>query len=568
MTVLLIILSLSTLCVHGDPVYTFFDANLVAHTQEGPVKGYFDQPNGGSIVFRGIPYAKNPPMRFQPPEAPIDRGDTLYEAFEFQSPCTQKDFSDNGVLKGSDDCLYVNIWVPGGEENSKIFRTTKYHKKPVIIAFHDGFQGFGSGADPSIHGSTIVNEKNVIWVTVNYRLGIWGFLAHPDLSSNSNGISGMYGALDQIQAVKWVKENIGRFGGDPDHITLYGVGGGSVAVATLLTYKGLKGYIKAAIMESPYLLWQKTLQQTQNYYENITNNNMEPCEDFGSIQQCLYEASNTQLCELFYPGDLAPPNYNPGDPFAPNNFQGTIFMIPTGTLTTQSILSVLKTCPPDTDVTLLIGHSISESNWYSNLIFPRSPILDDSSVTPLIEDFLETLFPSETDPTDILNAVNFVKAQYGNNWSEIVSDAEFVCSTLQLLNCTKYGGFDRVYHYIMNTSTPMVYDLNYHGSGNFYWTKNFYENKFGNATLPIALDHKISYQKQIRMEGTSINCDPNKGLFDGFNPLTGWPKWDYETQWYSDVIDFPIPLNKEPQPFKNCVNIWYEAFNQNTPPPP
>jgi carboxylesterase type B len=528
-------------------------ADLIVKTNEGPVQGHFDIPNGGSIVFRGVPYAKNPPGRFVPPEPAEDRGTTVYDALNFASPCLQKDFSQNGDIVGSEDCLYLNIWIPGAA-NSHIFKSTVIYKKPVVIAFHDGFQGFGSGNDSSIIGNIFADGGNAIWVSVNYRLGIWGFLAHPGLSIQQGGFSGAYGTLDQILAVKWVKANIRRFGGDPDKITLYGIGGGATAVTSLISYDKLKGCAKAALIESPYVLWQQTLSHVESTYQTLINQNLN-CTGFQNPVDCIKGVSDVALCDAVYPA------YNMGDPFSPENFPNHIFMAPAGSITTKSILQTLKTCPPDTDITLLVGNSLNESKWYSDVVFPRSPTLAGPIVRPLILEFLKRLFPAEIGNVAGLNtAVNFVIAQYSSNWDEIVSDAQFVCSTYALLNCTKLSGFDQLYHYVISSGSTLTFETNHHGAGNPYWTKQYYHNKFGNDTHPVQRDYLISHQMDKWFNAVLKNVDPNNGQSLGPVPLSGWPKWDCIDQRYADIRDFPIPWKTLPTAFQRCEDIWFKAF--------
>ena len=557
MIVILVTLFSITMC--SNP---FSETNLIVQTNEGPVQGYYDTPNGKSIRFSGIPYAETPTSRFEPPQSPSDRNNVLYDAKEFASPCLQKDLSNNGVLIGSADCLYLNIWIPGGLKNGRVFRTPLVKRKPVIVAFHDGFQAYGSGNDSNIVGNMAAHDGDIIWVTMNYRLGIWGFMAHSGLSIQQGGFSGAYGTLDQIQALKWVKANIARFGGDPGQIGLYGVGGGAEAVSTILSYEKMRGFYKFALIESPYLLWQQTLSDVENKYQLLINQNLN-CSGYPNTVMCVKGVSNEELSDAIYPS-LPQPYYSSGDPFEPSNFFDHIFTAPAGSITTKSTLQTIRDCPEAQDTILFIGHSMNESEWYSNSILPRSPVLNTITVEPMIREFLKRLFPIMTGNTIALNnAVNFVVTSYGSDWKRIVSDAQYVCSTYALLNSTSLGNFNRLYHYVIDSKSSMTERTNHHGSGNPYWTKIFELNRFNNVTLPDQKDYFIAFQLKNWLMAALKNDDPNKAILNGPDQFTGWPKWDRDDERYAHVEDYPILHSSHPTSFENCRNIWFKAYQNS-----
>src|SRR5664280_2354445 len=139
------------------------------------------------------------------------------------------------------DCLYLNIWTTANSDKEKL---------PVMVWIHGG--GFSAGAplEPTYFGQELTH-KGVIFVSIAYRLGTLGFLAHPDLSAESpNKVSGNYGLLDMIEALKWVRKNISAFSGDPDKVTIFGESAGAIAISMLCASPLAKGLFRGAISQS------------------------------------------------------------------------------------------------------------------------------------------------------------------------------------------------------------------------------------------------------------------------------------------------------------------------------
>ncbi len=144
----------------------------------------------------------------------------------------------------NEDCLYLNVW------SNNIGGKTK---RPVMVWIHGGGLNRGWSSQDKYDGSAFANE-DVVFVSVNYRLGALGFLAHPGLSKESpNGVSGNYGFLDQIESLKWVQDNIANFGGDPDNVTIFGESAGGTSVAALCATPLAKGLFHRAIAQSPWM---------------------------------------------------------------------------------------------------------------------------------------------------------------------------------------------------------------------------------------------------------------------------------------------------------------------------
>lgn len=213
----LLVLAFTSMICAGNPQ---------VKTHDGILEGL---DKSGVKVFLGVPYAKPPvgDLRWKAPQ-PVEKWDGVRKAQEFgPDPMQQPIFGDMNFLAGrmSEDCLYLNIWTPAKSMNEKL---------PVLIYFNGGGLMAGSGSEPRYAGWSMA-RMGIISITVNYREGIFGFFAHPELSEESDYKgSGNYGFLDQVAAIRWVKDNIEAFGGDPERITIAGESAGSMSVSALM----------------------------------------------------------------------------------------------------------------------------------------------------------------------------------------------------------------------------------------------------------------------------------------------------------------------------------------------
>lgn len=212
----------------------------VVHTEKGCVSGSLEN---GVRVFKGIPYAQPPlgPLRWRPPR-PVDPWAEVRPALRFGPDCPQDSNIASRAPHRSEDCLYLNVWAPARAQAEPL---------PVMVWVHGGSFIMGSGAE-ALFDPTHLARENVVVVTINYRLGIFGFLAHPDLTAESpHRSSSNYALLDQLAAFDWVKTNIAAFGGDPGRVTAFGVSAGSASLSLLLTSPLYDGHFSGAIMQSP-----------------------------------------------------------------------------------------------------------------------------------------------------------------------------------------------------------------------------------------------------------------------------------------------------------------------------
>ncbi len=218
----------------------------LAATAAGELKGDYVDGAQDVVVFRGVRYARPPvgDARWRPP-ASQEGWNGVREATEFGPVCWQRerDMSSLYARVGFDadeDCLYLNVWAPAD--------ATASH--PVMVWFHGGGHNAGAGS-ARIFDGTALARKGVVLVTVNYRLGPFGFLAHPALTEESaHASSGNYGLLDQIAALRWVRDNIAEFGGDPGNVTIFGQSAGSWTVCYLTASPLARGLFHKAIGQS------------------------------------------------------------------------------------------------------------------------------------------------------------------------------------------------------------------------------------------------------------------------------------------------------------------------------
>ena len=217
--------------------------------ETGPVAGVAG-PDSTVKIYKGIPFATPPTgdLRWRPPQPPAS-WDSVRNADRFSASCIQEKvgsrppWTEEFMVQNeiSEDCLYLNIWTPARRAGAAL---------PVLVYIHGGGFNEGSGAIDLYNGSNLA-EKGLVVVTINYRLGVLGFLAHPELTEESpHNASGTYGLLDQLAALRWVRDNIAAFGGDPGRVTVSGQSAGAVSVYALTASPLAESLFHRAIIQS------------------------------------------------------------------------------------------------------------------------------------------------------------------------------------------------------------------------------------------------------------------------------------------------------------------------------
>ena len=223
-----------------------------------PAGGVAGMTQGDLRVFQGIPYAQPPvgALRWKPP-MPMARWQGVRQATAFGPACVQPQggppsvYSPAAPLPVSEDCLTLNIWAPAHAERA-----------PVFFWIHGGALVTGSSREPLYEGRRLA-ERGAVVVSINYRLGVLGWMAHPGLSVESPAhISGNYGLMDQIAALQWVKRNIAAFGGDPGNVTIAGESAGALSVLYLMSSPPAHGLFAKAVSESGYMIAMPALKRS------------------------------------------------------------------------------------------------------------------------------------------------------------------------------------------------------------------------------------------------------------------------------------------------------------------
>jgi len=235
----LVLLAFATFCCSN-----VFAQNNQVKIENGTLEG---TTNDATSIrsFKGIPFAAPPirDLRWKEPQ-PVKSWDGVRKADHFGNNPMQKNVFGDMMFRSagmSEDCLYLNVWTPAKSGKEKL---------PVLVYFYGGGFVAGDGSESRYDGESMA-QKGIVSLTVNYRLGVFGFMAHPELSAESpHHTSGDYGLLDQHAALEWVKKNIAAFGGDPDKVTIAGESAGSIAVCAQVASPLSRNLIAGAIGES------------------------------------------------------------------------------------------------------------------------------------------------------------------------------------------------------------------------------------------------------------------------------------------------------------------------------
>lgn len=341
-------------CAKGKTAAVDLPADpAVVQTQAGAVRGAVAADHR---YFAGIPYAAAPvgPLRWQPPQ-PAPPFDGLRDATRPGPRCIQDTSTDVDRSPTSEDCLTLNVWTPPPSDGPR----------PVMVWIHGG--GFSNGSGDVYDARRLAARGDIVVVTVNYRLGTLGFLAHPALGAP--GEVGNYGLADQQAALRWVRDNIGGFGGDPDKVTIAGESAGAMSVCDHLVAPDSAGLFSAAIIQSG------------------------PC-------QAQYDLPTAEKASLQYAAEVGC-----GDPataaqclrgLPPERLEKTVLYARIGTEQLSGPVTGTKTLPVDpvagmaegraARVPVLIGTTADEFNVFTGLQFVRGRVIDAAHYPELLSE--------------------------------------------------------------------------------------------------------------------------------------------------------------------------------------
>src|SRR5262245_6563210 len=404
--------------VASAPTSACIGSSDLACTEQGAVRGVVQ---GGTMAFKGIPYAAPPvgPLRWRPP-APAARWDGVRDGSRFGAICPQIVGEE---VKGDEDCLYINVWRPHSKSDRPL---------PVMVWLHGGGNHTRSGERSADFGGVGYDgeqlvPQGVIFVSVNSRLGVLGFLSHAALSAERpEKISGNYGSLDQIAVLQWIKRNIAAFGGDPSHVFLFGTSAGGGNTCALITSPLTRGLIHGVAMQSsvPAGCEIKTLQED----ENDTGQRVAKaigCDTAPDISACLRGKSAAEIVKGV-PGTFSvfPRIYGP-------NMDGHVFP--------EQPIKIIET-KRHPAMPIIIGNTARETWGWS------SAIIDEASYVAALEkvfgaaarDRILKLYPMSAYPS--------ARAAF----AQVTTDAEFTCTTRRVVHTLSKAQKEPVFRFIFD----------------------------------------------------------------------------------------------------------------------
>jgi para-nitrobenzyl esterase len=493
--------------VEGLPMSAFTDETLLVKTTGGIVRGSID---GDTHRWLGIPYATPPvgPLRFQP-SLPVQPWKGIKDAVEFGDIAPQEPTKLIPIPPGveiNEDCLNLNIWAPKPHHGDK--------PKPVMVWIHGGAYFIGFSSQKMYNGRPFAENGDVVIVTINYRLGALGWL---DFSSLDDSFSSNMGMTDIVQALKWVKENIAGFGGDPHNVTLFGESAGAGCVTTLMTMPAAEGLFHKAIAESsPATSVYKPKRAAlvaQAYLDLVGVDKKDAVEYLHTTDAKTLASYTTKLLDhvaLTWPGTVA---------FAP--------VVDGAFIPHYPVASFRK--GRQHKVPLLIGTNKDEAALFKMMKSPLMPI-SESSVQEMFDLVLKDNPDVGVTEESILKAYPDYPKQKGA--MEISRDAGFRMPSIWLAEA--HSKVTPTWMYRFDQAPPLMKLL---GIGASHSTELPYvfgtlPTKMNKQALQFRLGglkeaHAISERMQRRWVNFAHHSDPNITLEDG---SISWPGYEEDAR--------------------------------------
>jgi para-nitrobenzyl esterase len=450
---------------------------LTVVTDKGPVKG---SASGSGAAFFNIPYASA--ERFAAPVAHAPWTETRDASMRGPACSQDKDAVTMTKPPQSEDCLALNIWTPSTQG-----------KAPVMLFIHGGSFNSGSG-NLALYDGGNLQKRGVVVVTINYRLGAFGFLAHPELTKA--GVTGNQGLLDQIAAMQWVQANIAKFGGDPGNVTIFGESAGAISVCVHMVSPKSKGLFHKAIAESGTCALVSTrLTNTTAAEDSAEERGARMAKELGCETDsiaCLRKKTVDEILAKSTGGGVGSSELS----FGPN-IDGSVIPAPP--------MQLLAT-KPSNDVPYMTGANGDEATLFNNALMINTVTDYENlvrAINPLLADELLKIYPASAFPTpkDAYNA--------------LIGDALFVCParwSTQLVAARKPAF---LYHFTHVTDFGKMYKLgSFHASELWFVFGNFALPIPGNAEEKAISDAMGGYWTRFAKTG-----DPN-----GDSAVT-WPKY-------------------------------------------
>ncbi|MFY9310614.1 MAG: carboxylesterase family protein [Bacteroidia bacterium] len=479
----------------------------VVSTQYGYIEGNM---NGLVHEFLGIPFAKPPvdSLRWKAPRNPDVWLDTM-DASSFAPACPQKSYEQgdtNYTLLGDEDCLYLNVWTP----------QTGIANKPVMVFIHGGGNQQGSANEinantPMYFGKNLAERGNVVVVTIQYRLGPLGFMVHPGLEQESvNGKAGNYAVLDQILALKWIKNNISNFGGDTTRVMIFGESAGGVNVGNLLVSPLSAGLFQRACIQSAV--------PVVNDYADSKSKGIAFVDSFISTgtdaQKIAFMRSldaDSLLAGMSSPleGGIVQMNWQPSlDNYVFTSYPEQAFQ--SGNFN---------------KVPLMIGSNSEEMSLSSPLTVTPGmlSLLIATSVPLSYQSQVQALYPGSNN------------AEARASYVGILTDAQFTATARRTARCVSQNQSQPVwrYFYTHKHTIPQLAPLGaYHGMELFYVFNNF-ENAIPLSSNNSPLDDSVQMVMLKYWSNFAATGDPNG------TGMVSWPQYQSSTDCYMEIKPTP-----------------------------
>ena len=405
----------------------------VVETESGLVRGAII---AGVPSYLGIPYAEPPvgDLRWRPPQPPSS-WDGVRSCVAYGASCPQGTTpyqSSPSAGSYSEDCLYLNVFTPAASPGERL---------PVMVWVHGGGFTSGSGSLPSHQGQTLAGDEHVVVVSMNYRLGVFGFFALPALSAESkNGVSGNYGIMDQTYALRWVQGNIAAFGGDPGRVTIFGQSAGAQSVLVHYVSPLSRGLFKRAISESARYqdygmgLWASLPLRVQELEGEEIAGRLDIPEGPGQLP-ALRAVSADELLEV---------TASDTDPF-PMGFvkptQPSFQPVVDGYVLPDQVWKLLQT-GRFARAPLLIGSNAQECDMWTSSVPPDQAAIVTAGARAAVARYVGRLWPAY--------AALFPPAQYGSIMaatSKMMTVAEFYAPARYAAHCVSRRGVPAYLYY-------------------------------------------------------------------------------------------------------------------------
>lgn len=516
------ILTFSFLIISFHPAFAQYQIN----TQFGIVEGI---KNGNVVQFLGIPFAKPPvdSLRWRAPQNP-DRWQGVLQTTSYKPACVQIErtqLDTTGKLKGSEDCLYLNVWTPKLDSN----------KRAVMVFIHGGGNQQGSACDsvgntPVFFGKNMAERSDVVVVTIQYRLGALGYLVYEGLNTESQyGKSGNYAVLDQILALKWVKNNISKFGGDTANVMVFGESAGGINSGNLMITHMANGLFHKVGIQSavPNLSTYSDAKNKGNSFVNsFANISGTDAQKLAYLRSLPADSIVVRNGPAPLQGGIVQQNFQP-------TLDGVVFtQMPTPYFTSGNF----------NNTPLLIGSNKDEMSLSAPTV-----------VTPAMVTALVNIYVPAAYRTQIL-------ALYppGNNNTEarksyvnILSDAQFTASVRRTARCVSMNQQESVWRYYFtyaNTLPQLAPYGSYHGIELLYVFNNLENATFGQGNLFKPSDDSIQTVMRNYWTNFAKTGNPNG------NYLPNWVEYEAASDCFMELK--ATPNGSQCKLLKEKLDLW------------